>query len=136
MGAAVEWSDDFLLGIDAIDRQHQRIFELLLRLEKSITEKESWNAQRFHLADLSEFLKFHLSVEESVLEILGYEELDMHKRGHSKLTDKMLSLEQDLKNSEANDALLSFFRDWFVHHVLVEDKTYAEYVKSRSALVH
>lgn len=127
----MDWSDDFLIGIDAIDRQHKHIFELLLKIEQAVANDESWNSLRFLVIDVSEYLKFHLAVEEAMLEIFDYGDLARHKQSHERLTDAMGQLEERVHNSKGPDDLLTFFRSWFIEHVLKEDVAYAEEIKSR-----
>jgi hemerythrin len=127
----MDWSDDFLIGIDVIDRQHKHIFELLLKIEQAVANGESWNSLRFLIIDVSEYLKFHLAVEEAMLEIVDYGELAKHKQSHERLTDAMGHLEERVHNSKGSDDLLTFFRTWFIEHVLKDDVAYAEEIKAR-----
>ena len=66
----MKWDNSFALGIDVIDKQHQQIFERLLAIENSVTKRDPWHILRFLVTQLSEYLKFHLAVEEALLEIV------------------------------------------------------------------
>ncbi len=127
----MDWSDDFLIGIDAFDRQHKHIFELLLKIEQAVVNDESWNSLRFLIIDVSEYLKFHLAVEEAVLEIFEYADLAKHKQSHERLNDAMGQLEERVQGGKGSDDLLAFFRTWFIEHVLKEDVAYAAEMKAR-----
>jgi hemerythrin len=128
-----QWADEFSLGIPAIDRQHRKIFELLLKIENSIEQKEAWNVVRFQLADLIEYMRFHLAVEESLLEIMGYPDLDAHCKTHEKLNILLIGLEEGMQNSQSAENLVAFFQGWFVNHVLGDDKNYAGFVLAITA---
>ena len=69
---AMKWDDSFAIGIEAIDNQHKKIFEHLLAIESSVAKRDPWHILHFFVTQLAESLKFHLEVEEALLEILRY----------------------------------------------------------------
>ena len=125
----MKWDNSFAIGIDAIDNQHRKIFELLLAIENSVAKRDPWHILHFFLTELSEYLKFHLSVEEALLEIVRYPDRAGHCDSHARLIDQVARLEDQLKNKPSGEDLVGFFEDWFVRHVLSNDRDYAAYVK-------
>jgi len=123
------WDDSFAIGIEAIDNQHKKIFEHLLALENSVNKRDPWHILRFFLSQLSEYMQFHLAVEEALLEIVGYPDRTSHCGSHAKLVDQIARLEEKLKQNPSGENLVGFFEDWFVRHVLSNDRDYAAYVK-------
>jgi hemerythrin-like metal-binding protein len=123
------WDDSFAIGIEAIDNQHMKIFEHLLALENSVNKRDPWHILRFFLSQLSEYMQFHLAVEEALLEIVGYPDRASHCDSHAKLVDQIAKLEEKLKQNPSGENLVGFFEDWFVRHVLSNDRDYAAYVK-------
>lgn len=125
----MKWDDSFAIGIEAIDNQHKKIFEHLLALENSVSKRDPWHILRFFLSQLSEYMQFHLAVEEALLEIIGYPDRTSHCDSHAKLVDQIAKLEEKLKRNPSGENLVGFFEDWFVRHVLSNDRDYAAYVK-------
>jgi len=125
----MKWDDSFAIGIEAIDNQHKKIFEHLLAIEKSVAKRDPWHILRFFLGQMSEYMQFHLAVEEALLEIVGYPDRGSHCDSHARLVDQIASLEEKLKQSATGENLVGFFEDWFVRHVLSNDREYAAYVK-------
>jgi hemerythrin-like metal-binding protein len=123
------WDDSFSIGIGAIDNQHRKIFEHLLALENSASKRDPWHILRFFLSQLSEYMQFHLAVEEALLEIVGYPDRAAHCNSHANLVDQIARLEEKLKQNPSGENLVGFFEDWFVRHVLSSDRDYAAYVK-------
>ncbi len=129
----MKWDDSFSIGIEAIDSQHKKIFEHLLALENSVMKRDPWHILRFFVSQLAEYMRFHLAVEETLLEIVGYPERAAHGDSHAKLVAQIASLEEKLKANASGESLVGFFEDWFVSHVLSSDRDYASFVKRKFA---
>jgi hemerythrin len=125
----VKWNSSLAIGIDAIDNQHKKIFEHLLALENSVSKRDPWHIVRFLLSQLAEYLKFHLAVEEAMLEVLRYPQHADHCKAHVRLVEQVAELEKQLQRSGSGESLVTFFEDWFIRHVLSEDRQYADYLK-------
>jgi hemerythrin-like metal-binding protein len=124
----MKWDSSFSIGIEAIDNQHKRIFEHLLALENSVAKRDPWHILHFFLTELTEYLKFHLAVEDALLEILRYPDRGEHSGSHSRLLEQIAKLDDQLQRKATEENLVGFFEDWFVRHVLASDRDYAAYV--------
>jgi len=125
----MKWNSDFAIGIEAIDDQHKKIFEHLLAVENSVAKRDPWHILRFFVTQLAEYMKFHLAVEEALLEIIRYPDLEEHRVSHARLIDQIANLEDQLQKTASGGNLVGFFEDWFIRHVLSRDREYAAYVK-------
>jgi hemerythrin-like metal-binding protein len=105
----MKWDDSFAIGIEAIDNQHKKIFEHLLALENSVEKRDPWHILRFFLAELTEYMKFHLAVEEALLEITRYPDRGSHCESHVRLMEQLAMLENQLKGQATGDKLVGFF---------------------------
>lgn len=124
----MKWDSSFEIGIEAIDNQHKRIFEHLLAVENSIAKRDPWHILHFFLTQLADYLKFHLAVEEALLEIIRYPDRASHCEIHAKLIEQVATLEDQLQSKPSNEKLVGFFEDWFVRHVLASDREYVTYL--------
>jgi len=125
----VKWNSSLAIGIEAIDNQHKQIFEHLLALENSVAKRDPWHIVRFLLSQLAEYMKFHLAVEEAMLEIVRYPQRAGHCQAHATIMDQIAELEKQLQRTGSQASLVTFFEDWFIRHVLADDRQYAAYVK-------
>jgi hemerythrin len=125
----MKWNSSLAIGIEAIDNQHKQIFEHLLALENSVAKRDPWHIVRFLLSQLAEYMKFHLAVEEAMLEIVRYPQCADHRQAHAKIMDQITELETQLQKTGSETNLVKFFEDWFIRHVLSDDRQYAAYVK-------
>lgn len=125
----MKWNSSLAIGIEAIDKQHKQIFEHLLALENSVAKRDPWHILRFLLSQLADYMKFHLAVEEAMLEIVQYPQRADHGQAHARIMDQVAELEKQLQRTGSEASLVSFFEDWFIRHVLADDRQYADYVK-------
>lgn len=125
----MKWNSSLSIGIEAIDNQHKQIFEHLLALENSVAKRDPWHIVRFLLSQLAEYMKFHLAVEEAMLEIVRYPQHTDHRTAHGRLMQQIADLEKQLQRAGSETNLVLFFEEWFIRHVLSDDRLYADYVK-------
>ena len=125
----MKWDSSFAIGIDVIDRQHEKIFEHLLAVENALAKRDPWHILRFHLAQLLNYMKLHFAVEEALLDIIKYPACADHEGEHARLVEEIGKLEDRLRKTASNEALVSFFEHWFVDHVFNSDRTYAVYIR-------
>ena len=125
----MKWNNSLAIGIEAIDNQHKQIFEHLLAIENSVAKRDPWHILRFLLSQLAEYMKFHLAVEEAMLEIVRYPQRAEHGQAHAKIMEQIAELEKQLQKTGSGADLVSFFEDRFIRHVLADDRQYAAYVR-------
>jgi hemerythrin len=124
----MKWDNSFAIGIEAIDKQHKQIFAHLLAIENSVAKRDPWHILHFFLAQMTEYMKFHLAVEETLLEIVRYPDRENHCGTHARLVEQIAKLEDRLQRKPTEENLVGFFEDWFVRHVLASDRDYAAYI--------
>lgn len=125
----MKWDSGFAIGIEAIDIQHRKIFEHLLAIENSVAKRDPWHILRFLLSQLAEYMKFHFAVEDSLLEICRFPDLQQHREAHARIVELMAELEDKLQRNPSGEHLVAFFEDWFLRHVLSGDREYAAYLQ-------
>lgn len=125
----MKWNSSLAIGIEVIDNQHKQIFAHLLAIENSVAKRDPWHILRFLLAQMAEYMKFHLAVEEAMLEIIRYPQRADHCQAHAGIMEQIAELERQLQTAGAETNLVSFFENWFIRHVLGDDRQYADYVK-------
>lgn len=125
----MKWNNSFAIGIEVIDAQHKKIFERLLAIENAVAKRDPWHILRFQLDELGSYMKFHLAVEESMLEIIRYPARTQHLQAHAEILAQISELEEALKQDSKAEDLVRFFENWFLKHVLAGDREYAAYIK-------
>ncbi len=127
-----KWKDSFSVGINELDRQHQSFLEGL----NDCFSKASDNKQARVDASLIERLKAyateHFRFEEALMRKLEYKDLQHQKGQHEFFVSQIAELEKahSAGSGTSIQSVLSFLRDWFLEHILSEDKKFAAYVAS------
>jgi hemerythrin len=128
------WSDDYLIGIEAIDEQHRGFFEATHRLYDSILNCEGEKIVEESAEFLRDYAKRHFQVEEAFMAQHGYPRLEQHKRLHANFFEvlEMLLDELDVFGSSQHlaDHALDISQEWLIQHITDEDVQYAQYVKA------
>jgi hemerythrin len=127
-------TDELLTGIDGVDQQHRMLFELANRIVDPETERGADVAVFASLAFLSEYVQDHFAAEESAMAAVGYPDRDNHARAHDDFR-KLIAvlLEQSLEERNITELRRSLARAvsvWLVHHVRVDDKAMAAYLRA------
>lgn len=123
-----EMKDDYLTGIEQIDREHRRLFEIaeetyVLKNNEFIPDKYDNVSQL--LNQLRDYTKMHFQHEEEYMESIQYKRMFTQKIQHQAFIDKLESFDMDHldENSDAMiDEILVFLTDWLIEHIYENDK--------------
>ena len=89
------WSDRYSVGIEELDRQHQRLLAIMAELHAAMLERES----KAILADIFEkliaYTQEHFTYEEKLLKKFDYPAYQDHTRDHEQFSDKVLAMKGD-----------------------------------------
>ncbi|PJZ81064.1 bacteriohemerythrin [Leptospira meyeri] len=139
-----QWDSKYETNISEIDSQHKKLFRLINNIETVYDEnKEHLSGKSKILVDavseLEDYTLSHFLIEERVMELNQYPELEAHKKQHDRFTDKILELKNRLTSGNllSNDEelnqffgdLLNFLRAWLTNHILKEDMDYKPYIR-------
>ena len=123
-----EWRDEYNIGVDVIDREHQRLFKIINKL--FAFREEEKDSQWTCLEGIKYFKGHtmkHFSDEEAYMESIGYAGLERHRRIHQGFQEDTLpALEQELERTdyapEAVEHFLGVCTGWLIGHTLTEDQ--------------
>ncbi|MDP3513223.1 MAG: bacteriohemerythrin, partial [Sulfuritalea sp.] len=117
----MSWTDSLLTGIDEIDAQHQVLFDVLARLELAVSSEDKWSAVHFAIVELTNFMNIHFAVEEALLRLHGYPELDAHIAAHRAFSADLATIKQHSIRQDVSDEMMVLVRTWLVEHIGVVD---------------
>ncbi len=127
----VAWSDDYKVGIAAIDNDHKTLFTLVNRLHDRIKAGDGEEAVGDALDGLIDYIDTHFAREERYMEECGYPDVVHHAQKHRDLARTVRSLKtlfEDDPREVENDAILRFLKNWLTNHILKSDMAYVPYV--------
>ncbi len=123
-----EFTDDYLVGIELIDREHKELFRIVDRANRLIKSYDTLSGYDSIIGILHELKAYtieHFSDEEEYMESIHYEGLPAQKRAHEAFIDKLENI--DLDEIERNpqeylQKLLEFLLGWLINHIMNTDK--------------
>jgi hemerythrin-like metal-binding protein len=133
--ASAFWKDEYSVGNEEIDKQHQHILALVNALEIAGTSGEGAGTADLVLSHLLRYLSQHFAAEEELLASTGYPGLETHQREHAECTSKVESMVRAVASSEMTASeCVPFFCDWLHEHLLGSDLQYAAWAKRNSGV--
>ncbi len=129
---AFAWKDDFRTGIEEMDKHHKKFFDYLSQLEQAAGGNKGKEVIERGLKLADDYIRYHFAEEEKLLEITGFPGLAHQKKEHGFFVRQVNDLRDRYAKGDAYLPIstLSFLRDWFLHHIIEEDKKYGEYLAS------
>ncbi|MDR1618463.1 MAG: bacteriohemerythrin [Treponema sp.] len=130
----VEWDESYSLGIPIIDRQHKKLIDMTNTLYKGCLAgdgaAQTWFMRTIH--DAVEYVRYHFTTEEKLLQRIGYPEFAAHKKQHEDFVRKIIEEVQSFNDGKrfVPNNFVRFLRDWVLAHIAVSDKLYAKYLLS------
>lgn len=118
------------LGHEELDAQHAALFARVNRLHDLADSLHGRQALAGQLAELREETVLHFRCEEDLMKRGAYPGFTEHTRLHDVLIQQLQDLE--LKHQEGSLTLslpvMTYLKDWLVHHIAVEDRRLAEFL--------
>ncbi len=118
----------YSIGIPEIDAQHRQLFECIDRLEAAGDEKQRELAVYYVMDELKDYVRVHFSVEEVVMRLFDYPDLEAHKAEHGAFVARLEALEESELREDVHAEAARFLREWLVNHIQGSDQRYADYL--------
>ena len=121
----VEWDNSYTLGINIIDEQHKKLFDLMSEIH-SASENDSDMEIIIELFDeLTKYSQYHFKEEEAYFLTTSDEDIIIHKEQHQYFIDEINKIKQQcIRINSLSLELLYFLNDWLVSHIKIEDHKY------------
>lgn len=134
MAKFIEWDAKYDVGIEAVDKQHKHLVDLMNDLYDACLG-EKWELdQKFKdvMKELVDYVMVHFKDEEKIMEAIKYPNLKEHKQTHEGFIKEMLSSVSAYTNGKqlVPNSFVRFLRDWLFNHILIDDKEWARYYYS------
>lgn len=129
----VEWDKRYSVGIPLIDEQHKALIQNANTLYQGCRAGgDDERTAYFNRAVKSvvDYVTYHFSAEEKMLERIRYPELQRHKKQHETFVQKLLDDVKEYGEGKkfVPNNFVRFLRDWILSHIAVEDTKYARYL--------
>ena len=126
-----QWKDSFNIGNVELDQQHRSFLELLNEYYDSTSGSTKDIIGDELIVRLKEYAAMHFRFEEGLMQSAGYKDIEQQRKQHRYFE----SLVSDLESAHARGrdetlkSALSFLKDWFLSHILEEDRKFVHHLK-------
>lgn len=125
------WSEKYRLGVEAIDKQHRQLFDLIANLNRLIAAQAGVVEVRAALAQFVRWAEIHFASEQTLLEVTGYPDLAAHIVEHEAFL-KALARNVELVASRplavTETKIAGLLTSWLQKHILENDRAYLPHV--------
>lgn len=132
----IRWTTEMSVGLTELDDDHRTLIKIINHLNDNVGESMQLETVRQCLVALRRYAEFHFAREERVMTACNFPGIDVQRAEHGdfikriqKVT-KRFDANPEAASSVVNAELLSFLREWFNHHILIEDMAYRPYVEN------
>jgi hemerythrin len=135
--AVISWSNAMSVGVEALDRDHRVLVDLIRRI--AVAREEDGDVRPLIaevLAELVAYTVYHFNREEHVMAACGYPELEAHREEHNALTREVEDMQRRFGEADPDlgrNELLTFLTGWLNHHIMLQDKAYRAYAEDNPA---
>jgi len=127
------WDKNLSVGIDSIDREHQKLFKMINDLYEHIGKKSNNELISDLIKDMKDYTKHHFTTEESYFRQLNYPAYEEHKAEHDEFVAKVTDLEKRFNAGRLiiTFEITAFLKDWIKKHIKGTDMKYVDFLKKR-----
>ena len=122
------WKSEYNIGNLKIDQEHQKLFAIARKtlsvIKLNNDEKEIGKIKEL-ITELFTYVGTHFSNEQKYMKEVKYPELENHILLHKNLLDMLTNLISKLNSmnlKEIEQSLYSFIEEYFIRHIILEDK--------------
>ena len=129
------WQDELSVGHRFIDKDHQRLIQLINELHEAMAQGRGKAALAKTLGDLILYTKEHFAREEAEMTRIRYSAAPAHREEHAKLVREVLALQKQFNEGGALSAVRvsGFLKTWLVDHIQTSDKAFGVAIKQAQA---
>jgi hemerythrin len=126
-----QWKDSFNIGNAEIDRQHRAFLEMLNEYYDSGSGSTKDGTDDQLVKRIAEYAANHFRFEEQIMREAGYAETERQQKQHRYFESLVSELESNRREGRNEDLkrILSLLADWFLRHILEEDRKFIPYIK-------
>ncbi len=128
-----EWTPNISVGNETLDNQHQKLLEQINFLLEAIMQEKDVSVIKDNMDFLDAYTDTHFKYEEKYMEDNNYPEIRAHKEIHAGFIKKYEDFKENLEKVGPTKELMletqTFLGNWWVDHITIEDKKYADFIK-------
>ena len=119
----IEWKPEYRVGIEAVDKEHQELIEMINELYDEFRAGATPAAAAEALGQIYTEISAHFALEERFMWQADYPDFESHKADHEQLLDELLEIMERVELGDNVDAsrLGKELDSWFSEHFSTHD---------------
>lgn len=132
-----KWKDKFNTGIEEIDKQHKRLFEIgseLYNLGSADDDVDHYDGIVALINELKDYTVYHFNYEEECMQKANFSQIEEHKMEHQRFIDKLNETEAkdiDMNQKQVLLDMIEFIINWVSGHIVATDFKYIDTFKEK-----
>ena len=128
MSIKLIWNDSCSVGNKKLDNQHKRMFDLANSLPEHLGQQL---IDRI-IMDLYKHTNEHFTLEEQMMQEIGYPKIDEHKELHNDLITKLNNIStQSFNDDQSVFDFKKFIYYWVIDHIINNDRDYFRFARQK-----
>lgn len=131
----VTWGERYTTGIAQIDSQHMELVSLTNKLFHACLDGKQNVDSVFEEAmhRLVEYVRYHFSEEQTLLERINFPKYRDHKKEHDSLVRDILEMAREYSSGKkyVPNHLVRALKDWVFGHIAVSDQDFSNFVRDQ-----
>ncbi len=132
----LNWDSSFSVGVEEIDKQHQKLFALINQLHDAMMCGKENEVLESVLSSVADYTEYHFSFEEELMDKFDYPDSEKHKMAHTKLKETLSEIQAEYPKAKpgANMRAMDFLQSWLINHIVTGDMDMklGAYISSKS----
>jgi len=128
-----EWKDEWSIGVQRMDHQHKKIFELANIFIQAMELHEDMKTVAGTLEALIDFFYYHYHEEEELMRAYHYPEYESHKRAHKGILDRIGAFEEHFMQADfmVTEELIEEYKSLVMDHISDHDMAFGKYLNEK-----
>lgn len=133
--ALINWNTSYSVQNADMDKQHQRLFELLNQLHDAMGQGKGKETMPKIFDELVQYTRVHFAAEEALLQKYNYPAFAAHKALHEDLIAQLAKLQKQFQAGDLSTSMETrdFLMKWLADHIKGNDLKYGIFLKQKEA---
>ena len=133
----LSWSNQYLIGDDTIDAEHEELFRLINDFHSHWLEAHDRHTIARVFNQLIVYAETHFRHEEQIMAEHGFPKLAEHKQEHEAMVEAIFQLHRSYmeENSHLEVNTMKFVKSWLIDHIMENDYRFRDFLAKRKSIV-
>jgi hemerythrin-like metal-binding protein len=139
MFGTIIWNEKWSIGIEEIDSQHKKLFELLNSYYKNLVDSKTTGVTNDVIKDtinhLVDYTTYHFVEEEKLMNSIQGVDFSEHFAEHQDFCSKIATFKVKMfLGNNVSFELFNFIKNWLINHILASDQQISKVLQRKTTI--